>query len=302
MKKNLFITGGSGFIGRNLINGLKKNFNIFSPGHNQLELINAESVQTYIKKNKIRLIVHCANVGGARDTYSIKNALNINLRLFFNVARNTHLVEKIIHLGSGAEYDKKRDLVNIKESDFDQSVPHDEYGFYKYICAKYIQRSEKFVCLRLFGIYGKYENYKIRFISNSILKNLFGLPITINQNVYFHYLYVDDFVNIVNYFLNKKVNHCIYNVTPGKKIDLISIAKIINKKSDNKSKIIVLKKGLNFEYTGSNYRLMKDFKINFTSYEEGIGRLLSFYKDNLPRFDQEEIAQDKFLKYCSARV
>lgn len=46
----------------------------------------------------------------------------------------------------------------------------------------------------------------------------------------------------------------IYNATSGEeyKIDLLTIANIVNNLSDFKSSIIILNKGLNNEYTSSN--------------------------------------------------
>ena len=81
-------------------------------------------------------------------------------------------------------------------------TPIDEYGFYKSITSKYIEKSEKIIQLRIFACYGKYENYLLKFITNSIVKNLFKLPIIINQNVYFDYMYIDDLIKIVDYFIN----------------------------------------------------------------------------------------------------
>lgn len=298
MKKRIFITGGQGFIARNLNEQLKDKYIYFSPSHNELELLDENSVSKYILKNKIDVIIHCANVGGARDVLGIENALYTNLKLFFNIARNSQYVEKIIHFGSGAEYDKTRDLINIKEEEFDKRVPKDDYGFYKYLCSKYIKSTNNIICLRLFGVYGKYENYKIRFISNSILKNLFDLPITINQNVFFSYLYIDDLVKIIDYLIKNQNIHNTYNITPDKKIDLITISKIINKLSEKRSKINVINKGFNFEYSGSNKRLKNEVNIDFSTYENSIKNLIEYYKKNLKKFDKNEISEDKYQKYC----
>lgn len=301
MKKRIFITGGSGFIGKNLTDQLKNKYLIFSPRHEDLELLNEDAVRKYVRKNKIDVIIHCANIGGARDTIDIEDSLHINLRIFFNIIRNSHLVKKIINFGSGAEYDKTRDLVNVKEEEFDKRIPKDDYGFYKYVCSKLIEKSRNILSLRLFGVYGKYENYKIRFISNSILKNLFGTPITIKQNVVFSYLHVDDLVKIVDLFIQHKTGHKIYNVTPDKKIDLISLAKIINKLSRKKSKINIINRGLNYEYSASNQRLKKELKINFTSYEQGIKNLIEYYKRILDKINRKEIIEDKYFKYCKTK-
>ena len=244
-KLNILLTGGSGFIGRNLIESLGKKHNIFAPTHKELELLDAEAVNAYIQNKEIDIIIHTANKEGGRDTKNMMNVVEYNTRMFFNLAGNSQFVKKIIHLGSRAGHNKQRELKKIKENDFDKYVPPDDYGFVKYICSKYIEKSDNIINLRSFAVYGKYENYRYKFISNAIVKNLFSFPITINQNVYFDYLYIDDLIRIIEYFINNKNKYNNYNCTRGIATDLISLANIINEISDNPSEIIIINKGLN---------------------------------------------------------
>ena len=223
--------------------------------------------------------------------------------MFFNLARCSGNLEKIIYFGSGAEYGKHRDLRKVKETEFDVScAPKDEYGFYKYICSKYAEKSDKTINLRLFGAFGKHENYECRFISNAILKNQLGLPITINQNVTFDYLYIKDLVGIVEYFLKTTCKYKTYNVTPDKSIDLIQIAEIINRISPQKSEIVVLNKGMNYEYTGDNSRLKGEIDgLRFTSYEDSIKELFDYYSHAIGRIDKSRIMEDPYLSKCKAK-
>ena len=105
-------------------------------------------------------------------------------------------------------------------------------------------------------------------------------------------------VKIVDFFIQHKTRYKIYNVTPNQKIDLITIAKIINKLNLKKSTIAIENEGLNFEYSGSNKRLKKELKINFTSYDKGIGKLIEYYRRNLAGFNRREIVRDKYIRYC----
>ncbi len=302
--KNLFITGAHGYIGRNLVDYLSSKNHLFTPTHKELELLDTEKVHKYIAGNRINYIVHTANVGGARTDLDKTNIVPMNLRMFFNIVRNVRYVEKIIYLGSGAEYDKSRPLKNITEEDFDKKIPNDDYGFYKYICSKYIEakKDKKIISLRLFGTYGKYDNYLVRFVTNSILKNIFHQPINISQNVYFDYLFIEDLVRIVDYFLVNSSEFNIYNITSGKKVDLITIAKAINEISDYKSRITIQNSGLNIEYTGSNSRFLQEAKnFKFTPLKEGIRRLYYWYKANLDKVDKENVIEDKYIKYCKVK-
>ncbi|MCL4419147.1 NAD-dependent epimerase/dehydratase, partial [Patescibacteria group bacterium] len=144
---------------------------------------------------------------------------------------------------------------------------------------KYIEKSDRIINLRLFGIFGKYEQYQTRFISNAICKTLFNLPITIEQNAYFDYVYVIDFVRILDYFMQNNVSFKQYNVGTGKKISLLEIARIVKNVSGKNLKIKVSKTGLKNEYTCNNSRLKSEIKnLNFTGIEQSIRELYFWYE------------------------
>lgn len=42
-----------------------------------------------------------------------------------------------------------------------------------------------------------------RFISNAICRALKGMDITLHKNVYFDYLWVDDLIKIISFFIEK---------------------------------------------------------------------------------------------------
>ena len=306
-QENVLITGGSGFVGKNLVEYLqaskKSDYHLFFPFHKELELLDTEAVRKYVEHNNIQLIVHCANCGGSRKTNYDEDKNDViyqNEKMFFNLVNTLNGSRRMIFLGSGAEYDRCFYNPKMKEEYFDQHIPQDEYGFSKYVCSKYIELDGRIINLRLFGVFGKYEDYTFRFVSNAIVKSLLHLPITIKQNVYFDYLYVNDLVKIIEYFLlNNQVNHCVYNVTPGKAIDLLTIANIINAIADNKTKIIVDTPGLNTEYSADISRLLAQIpEVEFTAFDQAITELYAWYKKNLDALDKQAIVRDEYLKYC----
>jgi len=299
--KRILLTGGTGFIGKNISPFLRLRYQLFSPFHHQLNLLDAAKVQKFITENKIDYVIHAANVGGTRDQFNLKDVVYTNLTMFFNIVRNINYLKKIIYFGSGAEYDKRQPIIAVKEEQSDRRVPVDAYGFYKYICAKYTQalNSDRLCCLRLFGIYGPHENYLIKFISNAIVKNLLHQDIVINQDVLFDYLYVADLIPILDFFLNHKGKYSIYNVSTGEKISLTQIVTLINRSSAFQSKITVKNKELNNEYTASNKRLIEEISdLKITPIKQGIKKLFNWYNKNLDLIDKSKVIEDKYAKLC----
>ena len=276
-KINILLTGANGFIGKNLKEFLSVKYNLLTPSSKELNLLEHLAVKNYFKVNKIDFVIHCANKGGLRGIKDSKQIVYDNLLMFDNLCENI-TYQRMIFFGSGSQYDKNRSLKKIKESDFGKNVPEDYYGYSKYLITKKILEMNNVLNLTIFGCYGKYE-LSTRFPSYAINQNLKKENIVINQNVVFDYLYIEDLCRIVEYFINNKPKSKIINVTPTESIDLISVANIINEFSDYKSKVIIAKKGLNYEYTGDNSLLLKEIKdFKFTSYEKSIKYLYRFFK------------------------
>lgn len=297
---NIFITGSNGFIGNHLkeyLNNMYSEYNLFTPSSKELDLTNEDIVDNYISSNKIDIIIHLANKGGDRGTSNMKNITEYNLRIFFNIVKHEKNVKKIISFGSGAEYSKHKPIIEVKEEEYSNLQPLDEYGFYKSITSKYIEKSEKIVQLRIFGAYGEYENYRYKFISNAIVKNLLKLPIIINKNVYFDYIYINDLLKMIDWTIHNKTKEKIYNVTRGTKIDLISLANLVNELSYFKSEIIVFNDGLNNEYTSNNEKILNEIgDFNFISHKDAIRQMRDYFRINIEKIDKNCIIDDPYLK------
>ena len=272
MDKNILITGSGGFIGKNLKEFLSDEFNLLTPRSYELDLTNPINVEKYFLNNEIDFIVHCATIGGVRGIRDPINTIDYNIAMVENLLNSKRKNVQMIVFGSGAMYDKNRDLHKVKESGIGEVIPKDLYGLSKLKISDIVNKRDDMTCLNIFGCYGKWEKPS-RFPTYAILQNINRKPIEINQNVIFDYIYIEDLVKIVYYFIMNKPKDKIINVTPTKSISLVEISNIINKIGDFKSEILIKNKEMNFEYTGDNSILRKNCIINFTPYEVGLKNL-----------------------------
>lgn len=288
--KKLLILGGSGFAGRNLYEYLSKfpaEYMIDTPSSSELDLLDEIKVHDWLARGSYDVIVNAAIANPKRSSFSATDSeLECDIRMFCNLERCSDLYGKMLYFGSGAEYDKRFPICSVKESDIGKSIPTTNYGFAKYIIGKQIEQSKNIYNLRIFGLYGKYENYGTTFISGACCKALMGLPISIRKNVFFDYLYIDDFCHIVKHFVDNEPEYHTYNVTSGTRLDLITLAGFVKTISRTEMPFIVCREGLANEYTADNSRLKSELEnFEFTSAADGIRKLYAYYSENKNNID-----------------
>lgn len=287
----ILITGGTGFIAKNLFEQLKDEYNISSHGSKELNLLDSPKVFNYIKRNKFDVVIHTATYdavarGSTKDPTKV---LENNLKMFFNIARCKEYFGKMIYFGSGAEFGRENWIPKMKEDYFNQYVPQDQYGLSKYIMTKYTALCSNIYNLRLFGVFGKYDDWRTRFIPNACCYTAMDLPVKINQNKYCDFLYIDDLVKIVKWFIDNNLKKKVYNVCTGKVIDFKTIAKKIVEISGKKLEIKIKKRGLGKEYSGDNTLLLHELKkFRFTPIDVSIKYLYNWHDQN-----KKEIFSDR---------
>jgi GDP-L-fucose synthase len=290
--RKILVLGGSGFIGRNLVEYLSKKYDVIAPSHKELELLDAEAVKLFFSRHNFDIVIFAVNAGNYRVVDSSQEMLKKNLKIFFNVVANKKFFDRMIFFGSGAEYDRFRDLKNVKESEFGKCVPGDDYGFYKYVCSRYIENTDFIVNLRLFAVFGKYEDYANRFISNIMCRGILGLPLIVRRNRIMNYLYIDDLAKIVEFFILNKPKHKFYNVL-GENVDLVSIAHMIGDvllKSGENPLIKVLNEEYDNEYTSDSSLLANELPdVQRTPLSRGIEELFRWYSENKDNIDPKLI-------------
>lgn len=290
----LLITGGSGFIGRNLTEYLAAEYHVVAPTSAELDILNTSAVRSYLCEHRFDVVVHAATTRSNRRVGAPPDLLSRNCRMFFNLARNAGLFGKMISFGSAAEYERVNLPPLVKEDYFDTSVPADPYGFSKYICAKYVERSENIVNLRLFGVFGKYEDYTVRFISNACCRALKGLPIVVRQDMAFDYLSVEDLARITSWFIEHEPRHKAYNVVRGNGLPLTELARIVADVSGKDPQIVVRQPGLGPEYTANNGLMLDDIGAYcFREFSDSIRELYAWYATNQERIDVDSLRFDE---------
>jgi UDP-glucose 4-epimerase len=289
----ILITGGSGFIGRNLAEQFAPIYEVLTPSSTELDLLKERDVREYLTSHSFDVIVHTATTRSNRRLAAPLDMLDRNCRMFFNLARNQGRFGKMIHFGSGAEYNRTHLPARVREGYFDTRVPADAYGFSKYICAKYIERSERILDLRLFGVFGPYEDYTVRFISNACCRVLKGLPIVLRQDVVFDYLYVKDLAQITRWFIENDARHKAYNVCTGQPVALTELARIVAEVSGCNPSILVMHGGVGGEYTGDSSRLLAEMgEYQFWNARSSVAELYAWYAASFPPVDSTALELD----------
>ncbi len=304
-KLNILITGAGGFIGRNLCESLSAEHQVFGLARKDLDLLDAEAVQDFFDRTRIDVVIHTAAKDVSRTDTQPKDYYPDNMRMFFNLERAMPESTSMFFLGSGAVYSRQHYLPKMKEEYCGKFIPQDSYGFAKYSITKYIANRPNMVDLRVFGVFGKYENYRFKFISNAIIKNLLHMPIVIAQDVVFDYLYIEDLTKILLRLLpiRDRIPYRRLNVTPTNSCTLSQVAQLINSVSNFQSEIIISKPGLGREYSGDNQKLREVIgEYEFYRLEDAIRDLRGYYADRLAELDVDAIRHDEYLTSCLGKT
>lgn len=285
----ILITGVTGFVGRNIKEYLenRQDYKVFAPTSKELNCLDEVAVQEYLEGHHFDYVLHFAVYGdGVDKTKDGSKAVEYNLRIFLNFAKNAHLYGKMYYTGSGAEYDKRFDIKSVREEEIGKTVPIDPYGLMKYTIGQMIENSSNIYNFRLFGIFGKYEYYPLKYISNVCCKAIKGLPLTMRQNVYFDYLWVEDFARMIECFLCKEPKYHTYNMVSGQRVSLQAICDNVLHISKKKLPVFVCKEGLANEYTGSNARFLSECtEFEYTPIEKSIEYLYRWYEEQSSSID-----------------
>ena len=290
-KLKILITGANGFIGRNITQAWKGKYQLFTPRSRELDLLDTNAVKKYLNEYRFDVILHCAKedivYNPSGDNYDV---LNKNLRMFYNLEQSNGLYGKLLYLGSGAEYGRNTMPIMVSEDYAVSSLPDDPYGFAKYIMCRAAVHSTNIYNICLLGVFGKYESYQRRFISNNICRSLKGLPMTLRQNALFDYLYIDDLCRILEWFVYNDPIYHHYNVCRGEPVELKSLAELINETTGLGRDLKIANDGFQAPYTADNSRLLNELgNFEFTPYKTAIASLCAYYSSVIDSINSDEL-------------
>ena len=306
-KKTFLITGGNGFIGRNIANLLvKKKYKVIvydNEFRNSVKELNNKKIK-FIKgdirdKKKLDIalklsdaVIHLAYINGTKYFYKIPEQIldvaikgNINI---FDGCKKYNIQE--LYLASSSEVYQTPINVPTKETEPlkipDIFNPRYSYGGGKILTELMgINYGKKFfkklVIFRPHNVYGPYmgEEHvipefikKVKNLRNGILK------IQGSGKESRSFIYIDDFVEAFYLLITKGKHLNIYNIGSTESIEIIDLAKTILKLFNKKAKIkkTAIKKG------GTKIRLpdvSKIKKIGFLqkfNLDEGLKKIINY--------------------------
>ncbi len=291
--KRVLLTGAGprSFVGRNIAPYLQERYTLFTPSSRELDLVDYDAVARYLDENKIDTVIH----GAAQSVIHSgpDDVLKHDLMMFFHFYKLSSQLDKVLYFGSGAAYDKRLPMDMIREEEIGRSIPEWYYALEKYIMTLQARSSSNIYDLRLFGIFGKYEHWQSKFISNVCCKAVYDLPLTVRQNCMFDYMYIEDLPPIVEWFLEHEPKYHDYNVCTGQPVDLVSIAKLVRDISGKDLPIEVAREGWNLSYTADNSRLKAEMGdlLHFRPLEESVAALYAYYQENKDSIPYDELKE-----------
>lgn len=211
IKGPILITGASGFIGANLLKILyKERQDVYGTMHSGddwrlsgfpnenlhlMDINNTASVKMVITKVKPKTVFHCAVYGAYSFEADEKKIYQTNFIGTSNLIKLLieYKVEAFINAGSSSEYGEN--CSGPSETSF--CLPDSEYSVSKNAVSNLLRfygRRKNFPCvnLRLYSVYGPYEDPRRLF--PAILKNGLSkkLPPFVNENTSRDFVYIED--------------------------------------------------------------------------------------------------------------
>jgi GDP-L-fucose synthase len=252
----ILITGGNGNIAKMIKRNLSNYYEIDNPSRQELNILNKDEIENYLNAKSYDVLIHTAISGGRRTKEENGDVTHNNLLMLENLLLFSDKFKMIINFDSGAIYDRATDILNRKEEEL-LSVPIDYYGFSKYMIYKRSLQHNNMFNFRIFNIFHANEEPD-RFIKACFLSKKDKRPFTIFEDKYFDFVYEDDFIKIVKYYIDNCNNQegldKTLNISYNEKFKLSDIAKLIME-NESTDLIQIINSELKKNYSGDSLKL-----------------------------------------------
>ena len=306
--QNILVTGASGLVGSALTKQLTE-YSIFTPRSTELNLLNYEQVNQYLKNNKIDAVIHlAANVGGLFKNMAQKvNMFEDNFLMNFNILRASHQngVKKVISCLSTCIFPD-----NVKypigEKDLHLGPPHpsnDAYAYAKRMVdvqsrAYREQYGDNFVTIIPTNIYGPNDNYNL-LDAHVIPALIHKCYLAKENNLEFvvkgsgkplrQFIYSEDLAHLIKIvFLHYNESEpIILSVGETDEVSIGDVARLIAREYGMENKMVFETNAADgqFKKTADNKKLIHFLKengmeIKWTSIQEGIKKSVDWFIKN----------------------
>jgi UDP-glucose 4-epimerase len=299
-KKYILITGITGFLGSHIAESLVNNYIVIGLKRKKSNVWRCENFKDKViwldidgEKNYINelseyileTIIHSAWIGVEsfeRDDWSMQSKNIYFLLELLQIAKKT-ATKKFIFFGSQAEYGN----INRVATEVQACEATSAYGSIKLACLEIIKTFSKnnninWIWLRLFSVFGEKE--KETWLFPSLIEKMkydTQMDFTLGEQMY-AYLYIKDFVSIVEKIVALNIQSGIYNVSS----DIVrSIRSFLEEIRDRVNPEFILNFGVlpyrddqSMHLQGSIEKLNNQIgKITFTDFSIAIENTLKYY-------------------------
>ena len=272
--KSILITGSNGYIARNIAKRLQ-GYEVTLTNRTNLNPLNESDVDNFFKDKYFDVVLHTAIKGGTRLSPDQPDFVYQNCLMHFNILKNSNSYGRYISFGSGAELDR---ATNVNEdSDYLNPLPIDPYGMSKILIAKSGETFNKFYNIRIFNIFCE-DELPTRMIKGNIFRYINKEKMVIHQDKYMDFMYFDDFMKIINYYIQNEKCPKSINCSYENKYLLSDIALIINNLDSHKVEVEIQDGRLGKSYTGKFE--LDHYGIEVNNLERGIQQCYSHYLKN----------------------